>query len=59
MYNFYFGHFFIRQRESNVHKIDKLSYSFLKLEERYIRFVNIVITTISDEQMTKISYTTL
>ena len=54
MYNFYFGHFFIRQRESNVHKIDKLSYSFLKLEERYIRFVNNITTTILDEQITKI-----
>ena len=42
MYNVYFGHFFIRQSDSNIaHKIDdKLSYSFLKLEERYIRFVN-------------------
>ena len=30
------------------------SYSFRKLEKRYIRFMNIVTTTISDEQMTKI-----
>ena len=31
----------------------------MKVEERYIRFVNNVTTTISDEQMTKISFVDL
>jgi hypothetical protein len=35
-------------------KSTSLSYSFMKLEERYIRFVNNVTTTMSDEQISKI-----
>ena len=39
----------------DAYKWEHLSYSFLKLEEeRHIRFVNNVTTTMSNEQMTKI-----
>ena len=62
-YKVYFGHFFIWQSDNNVvHKI-YISYishiSFMKVEERYIRFVNNVTTTMSDEQITKINFVDL
>ena len=33
--------------------------SFMKVEEGYIRFVNNITTTMSDEQMTKINFVDL
>ena len=33
--------------------------SFMKVEERYIRFMNNVTTIMSDEQMTKINFVDL
>ena len=61
IYNFYFGHLFIRQNNSNiVHKlyisliVHKFYLSLISLYERYVKFVNNVTITLSDEQMTKI-----
>ena len=55
IYNFYFGYFFIRQSDSNiVHKIYISLSEFKKPYERYVKFVNDVPTTLSDEQMSKI-----
>jgi len=50
IYNFYFGHLFIRQNDSNiVHKsyISLVWFRFMKPYERYIRFVNNVTVTLS------------
>ena len=51
IYNFYFGHLFIRQSYSNL--IHKFYVSLLQFM-RYVKFVNYVTITLSDEQMTKI-----
>jgi hypothetical protein len=54
MYNFYLSYFFIWQNDSNVvHKIYIFLYSFMKIYERYIRFVKNVIVTVPNEQMIK------
>jgi hypothetical protein len=50
IYNFYFGHLFIRQNDSNtVHKFYISFLSFMKLYERDKKFVNNVTITLSDE----------
>jgi hypothetical protein len=54
-YNFYFNHFFIRQSDSNIfHKTYISLIYFTKPYERYVKFVNNVLITLSKEQMTKI-----
>jgi hypothetical protein len=55
IYNFYFGYLFIRQSDSNiVHKIYVSLLQFLKPYKRYVKVMNNVTITLSDEQMTKI-----
>ena len=57
MYKSYLEHFLVQQSDSKVaHKIYIYHNSFMKLEERYIKFENNVVTTISDEQMNKIKF---
>ena len=55
LYNFYFGHFFIRESGSNiVHKIYLSLLLFMKPYERYVKFVNNFTITFSYEEITKI-----
>ena len=55
IYNFYFGHLFIRQSGRNiVHKFYISLICFHKLYERYVSFVNNVTITLSDNEMIKI-----
>ena len=55
IYNFYFGHFFIQQNDYNiVHKIYISLLYFMKPYETYVKFMNNVTITLSDEQITKI-----
>ena len=55
IYNFYFGHFFIRQSDTNtIHKIYISLLWFMKPYERYVKFMNNITTTLLDEQITKI-----
>ena len=55
IYNFYFGHFFIRESGRNiVHKIFVSLLQFMKPYERYVKFMNNITITFSDEEMTKI-----
>ena len=49
IYNFYFGHFFIRQSGSSI--VLKI---YIYVLEGYVKFINNVTITISDDQMTKI-----
>jgi hypothetical protein len=55
IYKCYFGHFLIRESDINiVHIFYIFSYSFMKPYEKDVDFVNNVIITFTNEDMTKI-----
>jgi hypothetical protein len=60
IYNLYFGHIFIHESDNNiVHKIYIFLIWFHETIRKYVKYMNNVNITFSDEKMTKITFVDL